>query len=224
MSSTILGASYREFPVAEDILRDARQTALADKANIVKIQRVGTVELLNPIQIFDITLRDSADLTRSRIGIQRLVRSNLFPYSHAFMVFHYENPCGREWRFSYLFKEDTAGHTTSAKRYTYLFGSRHHCRTAVDRFSLLADKEQDDKALLEAFSVESLTKEFYRELFDWYQWAIDESTGVTFPNNTKTPTDDREQNETKIIRMITRLMFVWFIKPKNLVPDRLIDP
>ena len=140
------------------------------------------------------------------------------------MVFHYENPCDREWRFSYLFKEDTVGHTTSAKRYTYLFGSRHHCRTAIDRFSSLADKEQDDKALLDAFSVESLTKEFYRELFDWYQWAIDESTGVTFPNNTETPTDDREQIETKIIRLITRLMFVWFIKQKDLVPDRLFDP
>lgn len=32
----IFGTTYREFPIAENILRDANQMALADKANIVK--------------------------------------------------------------------------------------------------------------------------------------------------------------------------------------------
>ena len=77
--------------------------------------------------------------------------------------------------------------------------------------------------LMEAFSVEALTKEFYKELFKWYQWATDPKTGVTFPNDTSTPADDREDIGIKIIRLITRLMFVWFIKQKDLVPDKLFD-
>ena len=72
--------------------------------------------------------------------------------------------------------------------------------------------------------MEALTKQFYGELFDWYLWAIAPATGISFPNNTSIEDDDREDIETKIIRMITRIMFVWFIKQKNLVPNRLFDP
>lgn len=74
------------------------------------------------------------------------------------------------------------------------------------------------------FSVEALTKQFYTELFDWYLWATDSQTGVTFPNNPNTPDDDRDNIQIKIIRLITRLMFVWFIKQKHLVPNNLFDP
>ena len=74
-----------------------------------------------------------------------------------------------------------------------------------------------------AFSVETLTKQFYKDLFEWYQWAVEPTSNITFPNNTTTEDDDRDDIETKIIRMITRIMFVWFIKQKNLVPDRIFD-
>ncbi len=77
--------------------------------------------------------------------------------------------------------------------------------------------------LKEAFSVEKLTKEFYGKLFDWYQWALSDEMGVTYPNNTDTDDDEREINE-HIIRLITRLMFVWFLKQKHLVPAYLFDP
>jgi len=68
----------------------------------------------------------------------------------------------------------------------------------------------------DAFSVEALTKQFYQDLFEWYQWAVNPDTGITFPNNTSISIeeDDREDIDIKIIRLITRLMFVWFIKQK----------
>lgn len=108
-------------------------------------------------------------------------------------------------------------------RYTYLLGEGRGCRTAIDQFSTLKNSKQTLADITEAFSVEALTKQFYRELFDWYLWAIDPITGVSFPNNTSIEDDDREDIETKIIRMITRIMFVWFIKQKNLVPYRLFN-
>jgi len=77
--------------------------------------------------------------------------------------------------------------------------------------------------LKDAFSVEKLTKEFYSRLFEWYQWALSDEMGVTYPNDTGTHEDDRQISE-HIIRLITRLMFVWFLKQKHLVPDQLFDP
>ncbi len=85
----------------------------------------------------------------------------------------------------------------------------------------LKDSKQSLSDVTAAFSVEALTKQFYKDLFDWYQWAVDPASGVYFPNNTSTEDDDREDIETKIIRMITRIMFVWFIKQKELVPNKI---
>src|SRR5690606_31561200 len=78
-------------------------------------------------------------------------------------------------------------------------------------------------SIQEAFSVEKLTKQFYNELFAWYQWALSDEIGVTYPNNTKTSDDDRFKLEEQVIRLITRLLFVWFIKQKKLVPEYLFN-
>jgi len=73
------------------------------------------------------------------------------------------------------------------------------------------------------FNSEVLTKQFYNDLFEWYQWAVDPETRCTFPANVDTQIDDREDIDTCIIRLITRLMFVWFIKQKDLVPSKIFD-
>ena len=78
-------------------------------------------------------------------------------------------------------------------------------------------------ALKEVFSVEQLTKEFYTKLFDWYTWAMSPEVGVGFPNDLDNDKDDRKYNNEAIIRMITRLMFTWFIRQRNLVPSILFD-
>lgn len=76
---------------------------------------------------------------------------------------------------------------------------------------------------LEYFSNELLTKDFYDDLYKWYQWAIEPSTGVTFPNIVGHSEDDRSDISTNIIRLITRLLFVWFIKEKKLAPEELFN-
>ncbi len=71
--------------------------------------------------------------------------------------------------------------------------------------------------IIEAFSVEPLTKQFYQEIANWYFWAL---KNVKFP-----PAADDKQNGRNIalIRLITRLMFIWFLKKRNLIPDVLFD-
>ena len=73
-------------------------------------------------------------------------------------------------------------------------------------------------AWLNALSVQELNKKFYTELAHWYFWA---RTQVQFPP--AAPKDDEGFQSIAVIRLLTRLIFVWFIKEKGLVPERLFD-
>lgn len=72
----------------------------------------------------------------------------------------------------------------------------------------------------EKFSNELLTKKFYSELSDWYAWAVQIAK---FPNDLSTKIDDQRFNHESCIRLITRLIFVWFLKQKHLIPRELFD-
>lgn len=71
----------------------------------------------------------------------------------------------------------------------------------------------------EVFNVELLNKRFYEELSNWYFWARKQ---VSFPADLEP--DEAKRNATSVIRLITRLIFCWFLKEKRLIPDRLFDP
>jgi len=68
-----------------------------------------------------------------------------------------------------------------------------------------------------------LNKRFYEELFKWYLWAV---KNVEFPQiRPKSDLIDNiaHQNES-VIRLLTRLLFCWFMKEKQqLIPDILFD-
>ncbi|MCS7028458.1 MAG: type II restriction endonuclease, partial [Bacteroidia bacterium] len=71
---------------------------------------------------------------------------------------------------------------------------------------------------LQVLDVSILNKKFFQELSNWYFAAMKE---VSFP-------DDMEKNEevrnaTNLIRLITRVIFIWFIKEKQLVPASLFQ-
>ena len=80
------------------------------------------------------------------------------------------------------------------------------------------------------FNIQVLNKSFYTELSHWYFWALKH---VTFPNEPESidaiekgvQLEDliKEHKSVNLIRLLTRLLFVWFIKQKGLVPDELFD-
>ena len=199
---------------------------LAEATGICSIKQVGQIDIgVQPLQIFDVTVSDRVMMERNRVNIQRLIRKVMENYSSAFMLFHYENDTRWDWRFTFCHKKGGQNDITDSKRYTFLLGPGQSCRTAAENFrKLYESREALDVAKIEtAFSVEALTKQFYRDLFEWYQWAVSDASNITFPNDTAIEDDDRDDIEKKIIRMITRIMFVWFIKQKELVPNRIFD-
>ena len=56
-------------------------------------------------------------------------------------------------------------------------------------------------------NTEELNIRFYKELEAWYDWAI---TECKFPD---------KENKMQVIRMLTRLLFIWFLKEKDLVKE-----
>ncbi len=145
-------------------------------------------------------------------GIEGLITQGLFVFHDAEGNFRLSLVHGRAEGLKLIW--------STAKRLSFYIDAGAGNKTFRDRARL--DWTAFDK-LKEAFSVEKLTKEFYGKLFDWYQWALSDEINVTYPNNTNTDDDEREINE-HIIRLITRLMFVWFLKQKRLVPGNLFDP
>ncbi|WP_338877281.1 TaqI-like C-terminal specificity domain-containing protein (plasmid) [Spirosoma sp. SC4-14] len=199
---------------------------LADKA--VELGSFMTTDN-RQIGLFEVQLKVGVRIEGRRVGLRQLLKSMYKLVDGALVVFICDDGT---WRFSYvseIFTYDASGNQqelkTEPKRFTYALGRGKNTRTAADRFYELAQRRAtgvllDD--LRRAFSVETLTKEFYRELSDWYFWALQH---VRFPEDAETNTDIR--NATNTIRLITRLIFVWFLKQKKqnggLIPDDLFD-
>jgi len=69
-----------------------------------------------------------------------------------------------------------------------------------------------------------VTKEFYKELQAWYFYALDK---IRFPEDYKysdDPQKNREvRNATNLIRLLTRVIFAWFMRERNLIPEDIFD-
>ena len=69
-------------------------------------------------------------------------------------------------------------------------------------------------AWLDTLDTEELNKRFYKDLFRWFERACDVAL---FPSSGPRVLPSQEH----VIRLITRLLFVWFIKEKGLVAEDL---
>ena len=100
------------------------------------------------------------------------------------------------------------------------------------------------QAWQQTLDTSELNRRFFKEIADWYFWAVEK---VTFPDDADTPVGGPQlyskinpaihnagasvgavsnraiHNATCVIRLITRLIFVWFLKERSLVPDALFD-
>ena len=213
------------FDKAKDAtLTDNQQLSESDKRLVKSFSIIAQVRGGFPITFADVELKDTVALKRSRVAIQSCVRKIMTNDSSAIIFFHFTDNT-KDWRVSFVNKGDSGKDSTNAKRYTYLCGVNHGCRTIAERFNALAKLDRiTDKDMISAFSVESLTKEFFGQLFTWYSdWAC---KVCKFPSDKCIAANadlTTEKNEINLIRLITRIMFVWFIKQKNLIPTWIFN-
>ena len=71
-------------------------------------------------------------------------------------------------------------------------------------------------AWLAVLDTEELNRQFYKDLFAWFERAV---TTARFPTDEAKTLPPEEH----VIRLITRLLFIWFIKEKGLIADDLFN-
>lgn len=163
-------------------------------------------------------------LTREVLYIMK----NFSKYPNALVVLYNKNSV--QWRLSYVVTDAVYDEVTdkirwensNPRRFSFLLGEK--CKKHTPE-SMLIHKGAvaNSKDLLSRFDIEVVTKEFYNELFKWYESAQE---SVKFPEKNskgKNVVLSLEDNPQHLIRLITRLMFVWFIKQKKLIPSWIFD-
>ena len=171
------------------------------------------------LPVFEIHIKPNTRLSRNRVQLRNLVAKEIQTEDGALAV--YVDIPNNQWRFSFiaiewqLTDEGIKEQQTASKRFTYLLGENTQTRTAKDRFGQL-NQQSTLENLNQAFAVEPLNKEFYDKLYKWYEKAQKQ---VVFPS------DEQAENhaQTSLIRLLTRLLFIWFIKEKKLINADLFD-
>lgn len=217
-----------------DIIDSPDKRRRADNANIFSAIHVADIDRVDsdPIALYDVTLRPGSKIQHSRVAIKQFIASEAMTFTHAFILFHYDNEAQRPWRFSYVYKERTTAATrATAKRYTYVFGKDYRSRTAVERFLELARSSKTDKDFAEAFSVEALSDEFfdrYRELYaDFVQYLTGKryvkESGKWVEKTIHAPNPQLAtsfEGSDKLVRdyikkMFGRIVFLYFLQRKG---------
>lgn len=196
------------------------------------------------ILIFGVTLKNRPNgllPTRSQLAEISRAFNREFYYTPVVVVFKYGNYLAfantERLKYKQEWREGEKAGKVSLLRDIHIEKphSGHERILAELQIPTTGTKKVDSFAKLyaywqEVFSVSLLNKKFYQELSNWYFWATQH---VTFPgeptiadaHHKKAKLEDllQEHRATNVIRMLTRLLFVWFIKEKKLIPEELFE-
>ncbi len=152
----------------------------AFKPHVRRYERLGTYTSPagETVDVLIVHLTDAAKLERARTALRNFVADHLKTRSNkdaALVAF--VAPDETTWRFSYVKMEyatvvkdsgdvGVEAHLTPARRFSYIVGAGESCHTAQTRFLALLQDTTTDPTLADleaAFSVEAVTKEFFKE-------------------------------------------------------------
>ncbi len=81
-----------------------------------------------------------------------------------------------------------------------------------------------DSAWQKLLSVQELKNSFYRDLVDWFRWAVAEIQLAVFPDLMEdTPKNRDRATQEFAVRLICRTLFSWFLKEMTLIPKDLLE-
>jgi len=207
-----------EIPIRQEIGLTKNEEKVIDNVFIY-----GTIELkdFSNVSCYEILLKPSIQLEHNKVTIQQYIRK-LLPSGDAAII-NFVSPTNSEiWRFTLVAKnmivteksfKETA---TNAKRYTYIVetGENKHNRTLAERLEKLSNlseiKLQD---LIDAFSVETLSKAFFDEYKAHYNKFIDYLNNSNFFTSVFNTNDKTVRDFTK--KLLGRLVFLYFVQRKG---------
>jgi len=181
------------------------------------------------VGLYEIELDPVANvqLYRNKIGMRELLKS-VYKNSvdAALVVFFHKN----KWRLSLI--SETKNTNTTPKRFTYLLGENEICKTAAERFEKLGG-EFSLNELIDAFSVEKVSNEFFVKYKEIYLDFVEHFTGeriVKQGSEWKTVVKRKVENHEPLIwafkndkklardfckKLLGRIVFLYFVQKKK---------
>jgi len=221
-----------------------RLLLLSDKTLSKQCLSMGNYEIneYTNIGIFEVELNEKVNIARNRVALRNLIKDITKQVAGAMVVFVQ----GDKWRFSYISKRkvknaasnEIEDKQTAPKRYTYLFGKNEKALTAAIRFDKLIQKQKENifqflslDDFEEAFSVEKLSKEFFKNYKGIYEDLVQFLTGKRYGKKGNKYVEqiihephwqlisifskDEKQARDFCKRIMGRIVFLYFIQKKG---------
>ena len=208
----------------------------SENAKVVSGKQTGVVKLDDGKQlaIFEVEVDDSIRIDKNRQGLREIAIKHIDQnITHGAFVFFYSK-YQKDYRFSFIARwseldletgEFRKGET-KPKRYTYLLGDNEACTTAAKRLLLLAAKRDTQpigiKDIIDAFSVESLNKEFFKTYKEHYErfWRFIANPENGYREILLDKTKEKPEQQEKPIRdfakkLLGRIVFLHFLQKKG---------
>ncbi|GGB20689.1 Eco57I restriction-modification methylase domain-containing protein [Mucilaginibacter rubeus] len=221
------------------VLRDNPPPIIAVKGNKLgaTAYELGEFDTSNDFKvgIYEVDVPGVKQIHRNKVELRNLLQ-NVYTTSvdAALIVFTQ----GDKWRFSYVSEVTTRNPETGerekiktdSKRYTYLFGNGEKAKTAADRFAGIqqADTATGEgttlKALQDAFSVEEMSKDFFKKYRHHYgaflTFLIGEnedgkSIGTASGQFKTIFNADHKKARDFVKKMLGRIVFLYFLEKKG---------
>lgn len=201
---------------------------------IDKVSIYGNIQLDDSTEItcYEVILQPKVRIEHSKVAIQQYVHKLLIAGQAA--LINFVAPSNKNvWRLTLVAKDSVLTEkgvkekTTNAKRYTYLLGPSETCKTAAERFEVLStEKEITYQTLVNAFSVEKLSKAFFDEYTLHYQNFcnyLQESNyrksvfNISFPANATKQEKDKASKPIRdfVKKLLGRIVFLYFVQKKG---------
>ena len=206
----------------------------SESAAIANVWIYGKIQLDDSTEItcYEVLLQPKVRIEQSKVAIQQYVRKLLTAGQAA--LINFVAPSNKNvWRLTLVAKDSILTEkgvkekTTNAKRYTFLLGPSETCKTAAERFEVLStEKEITFQTLVNAFSVEKLSKAFFDEYTLHYQNFCDylqESNyrksvfNITFPAGASKQDKDKASKPIRdfVKKLLGRIVFLYFVQKKG---------
>ncbi len=189
------------------------------------LRYLGNIEFedMNRLGLFSIKVNKELNERSGKKEQYKLGKQIIEDHSLDLAIFAFYDEQG-SFRLSLIYKEyvGTKSALSSYKRFTFYVNGKLTNKTFKDQIGKCNFSSVEE--IKSAFSVEPVTKAFYDEIQTWYFNAMDK---IYFPDDFKfsdnTKQDKEIRNSTSLIRLITRIIFIWFLKEKSLIPEDLFS-
>jgi hypothetical protein len=224
--------------ILKELLPDyAEQSGLIELTDLQKGKVVAFTQLgkskLNGKDVLALEVELKNDVESSPTFQRNLVAQYLQRQVLEGALVAYHTPNEAKWKIALVtvtYKLDEKGiqkEISEAKRYYYVVG-QDNIHTALSQLGNLKARANTLEDLVNGFNIEKVTKDFFVELsnkfYDLIGGKVERGSKEEEHNKLlKLPTQDPKVERIFAIKLLSRLIFLWFLKKKDLISDFILS-